>query len=161
MHQEGLKQEQKQGAVDEISESEMDPETQLGTWDRRLLQVREEMRQLSETLRTLLEEASQRRSSRGGTAKRARDAQLQGPSPGGSSGTNVHASRAASTTAVTSGAQITQTNQNFVRKIGRKIKKKIGRVVQIIQGREPSLRKTNPGEIEIDQCNGDLSLIHI
>merc|ERR1712074_243014 len=65
LHQEGRKQEQKQGAVDEISESEMDPETQLGTWNRRLLQVREEMRQLSETLKALLEEASQRKSSRG------------------------------------------------------------------------------------------------
>ena len=43
----------------------MDPETRLGNWNRRLLQVREEMRQLSETLKALLEEASQRKSSRG------------------------------------------------------------------------------------------------
>merc|ERR1712074_458831 len=169
LHQEYLKQEQKQEVVDEISESEMDPETRLGTWNRRLLQVREEMRQLSETLKALLEEASQRKSSRGSsrenrlhsysnvqnsqsdnfhasgtptnpiisqdtaasigsdksstkrqrnrgsgssvgrgaTARRAKNAQLQGPSPGGSSGTNVHASRAAIATAVTSGAQIT------------------------------------------------------
>merc|ERR1712074_195814 len=239
LHQEGLKQEQKQGAVDEISESEMDPETQLGTWNRRLLQVREEMKQLSETLKALLEEASQRKSSRGSsresqlhsysnvqssqsdnfyasgtptnpiisqdtaasigsdksstkrqrnrgsgssvgrgaTAKRAKDAQLQGPSPGGSSGTNVHASRAAIATAVTSGAQITQTNQKFdyrsdneedtakpmsydgKRKLSLDINHlagdKIGRVVQIIQNREPSLRETNPDEIEIDQCNKD------
>ena len=37
--QEGFKQEPKQEAVDEISESEMDRETRLENWNRRLLQV--------------------------------------------------------------------------------------------------------------------------
>merc|ERR1711899_594357 len=72
---------------------------------------------------------------------------------------------------VPSGAQGSQTNQNLdyrsddedtakpmsydeKRKLSLDINRlagdKIGRVVQIIQNREPSLRETNPDEIEID-----------
>merc|ERR1719336_3104671 len=65
LSQEGFKQEMKQEIIDENSESEMDRETRLENWNRRLLQVQEEMRQLSETLKALLEEASQRKTTRG------------------------------------------------------------------------------------------------
>ena len=67
LSQDIIKPEMKQEAVEVLSESEIDRETRLDSWNRRLIQVQEEMRQLSETLRALLEEASNRKSSKLGS----------------------------------------------------------------------------------------------
>ena len=52
LSQESLKQEPKLEAVDENSESEMDRETRLENWNRRLLQVRYQLKK--DTFRFLL-----------------------------------------------------------------------------------------------------------
>ena len=47
LSQESLKQELKQEAVDEVSESEMDRETRLENWNRRLIQVSNKLKTYS------------------------------------------------------------------------------------------------------------------
>jgi len=180
-------------------ENTEDSDEDASDWNKRLLQVQEQMRQLNQQLQILVEESAARRKRRpggvggsgvkkktagdrndvslpGGAAETPKGRGRGGPSPGGppskrpkltaGRGTSakpkpvVAAPLPAPPPVVEAGYQSDEDDTaepmsyDEKRQLSLDINKlpgdKIGRVVHIIQSREPSLRETNPDEIEID-----------
>merc|ERR1740129_2149003 len=129
--------------------------------ERKLLQMQEQLKRMQEQMRILVEESMNSKSRKSKhTSKKAKT----GGSAGGEKSTKQRAPKKAKNNASTASAhppldtddesKVPPMTYDEKRQLSLDINKlpgdKLGKVVQIIQQREPSLRDSNPDEIEID-----------
>merc|ERR1712025_1381592 len=113
--------------------------------ERKLLQLQEQLRQMQEQMKILVEESIRSRKKRGTGGKNKKEGKLKSKK----SAKGIAA-------AIDSDDELKSTPMTYdeKRQLSLDINKlpgdKLGKVVQIIQHREPSLRDSNPDEIEID-----------
>merc|ERR1719270_651555 len=113
--------------------------------ERKLLQLQEQLRQMQEQMKILVEESI-----------RSRNRKKHKPKDGKGGKNKAKKSAKGIATAIDSEDELKSTPMTYdeKRQLSLDINKlpgdKLGKVVQIIQHREPSLRDSNPDEIEID-----------
>jgi len=113
--------------------------------ERKLLQLQEQLRQMQEQMKILVEESI-----------RSRNRKKHKPKDGKGGKSKTKKSAKGIATAIDSEDELKSTPMTYdeKRQLSLDINKlpgdKLGKVVQIIQHREPSLRDSNPDEIEID-----------
>merc|ERR1712058_51422 len=113
--------------------------------ERKLLQLQEQLRQMQEQMKILVEESI-----------RSRNRKKHKPKDGKGGKSKTKKSAKGMATAIDSEDELKSTPMTYdeKRQLSLDIDKlpgdKLGKVVQIIQHREPSLRDSNPDEIEID-----------
>ena len=123
--------------------------------ERKLLQLQEQLRQMQEQMKLLVEESARSKNKR----KHKKEA---GGATGGAKAEKSGAKRGAGSSGKPKKKAIVESDEEKTtpmtydekRQLSLDINKlpgdKLGKVVQIIQHREPSLRDSNPDEIEID-----------
>jgi len=121
--------------------------------ERQLMQLQDQLRQMQEQLKILVEESNRSKAKK----KQKRDAGGGAKSDKGKrakTGANKKATKGAANVDSDDEKTTTPMSYDEKRQLSLDINKlpgdKLGKVVQIIQNREPSLRDSNPDEIEID-----------
>jgi len=141
----------KDGAVGG-DESDYDSEDER---ERKLLQLQEQLRQMQEQMKLLVEE-SMRSKNKKKRRKQGKAEGVVGTSPEKPKRGSRKTKTAPKASAIESDDELKTTPMSYdeKRQLSLDINKlpgdKLGKVVQIIQQREPSLRDSNPDEIEID-----------
>merc|ERR1719226_289275 len=136
--------------------------------ERKLLQLQEQLRQMQEQMRVLVEESMRsksRKKTKRGSDHGGKNASQGGGAPPTKSKRGKGSKGSGATGGSQGGKQITNVDTDDEsktvpmsydekRQLSLDINKlpgdKLGKVVQIIQSREPALRDSNPDEIEID-----------
>ncbi|XP_040573332.1 bromodomain-containing protein 2 isoform X1 [Lepeophtheirus salmonis] len=129
--------------------------------ERKLLQLQEQLRQMQEQMKLLVEESLKSKSKKKSRSKEGGGG--GGSSSGGGKSVTKKPKKSASSHSSKlpivdsedeGGSKTTPMTYDEKRRLSLDINKlpgdKLGRVVQIIQSREPALRDSNPDEIEID-----------
>merc|ERR1712029_393626 len=113
--------------------------------ERKLLQLQEQLRQMQEQMKILVEESIRSRKKRGTGGKNKKEGKLK---------SKKSAKGIAAAIDSDDETKVTPMTYDEKRQLSLDINKlpgdKLGKVVQIIQQRDPALRDSNPDEIEID-----------